>query len=249
MEDIAPILLKQIKDLYKRESENNERIEFLLARIKGGNANYIDAGQYADELGEILAKAYKESFVNLPDGKMYYNIAKRTVEPTMNDLHYEILDYAETVQSILNQQAGLGLEPIKPELEQNKIYGILNRLSHAETFDDIAWILNEPIKTFARSTVDDAIKANAEFHSKAGMSPKIVRKMAGNCCDWCKAVAGTYTYPNVPHDVYRRHNRCRCTVDYVAGKRKQNVWNKSWSDEVEPEKIEQRKASINRVLF
>ena len=250
MEDIAPILLKQIKELYKRESENNERVELILARIKVGDANYIDAGQYADELGKILAKAYKESFVNLPDGKMYYNIAKRTVEPTMKDMHYEILDYAETVQSILNQQAGLGLEPIKPELEQNKIDGILNRLSHAESYDDISWILDEPIKTFARSAVDDVIKANAEFHAKAGMSPKIVRKMAGNCCDWCKAVAGTYSYPNVPKDVYRRHQRCSCTVDYVPNKgRKQNVWSKAWADEVEQEKIEQRKASINRVLF
>ena len=242
MEDVAPILLEQIKELYKKESENNERVELLLAKIIGGDANYIDAGKYADELGEILSKAYKETFVNLPDGKMYYNIAKRTVEPTMKDLHSEILDYTDAVQSTLNEQAGLGINPIRPELEQNKIDGILNRLSHAETFDDISWILDEPIKTFARSTVDDAIKSNAEFHAKAGMSPKIVRKMAGDCCDWCKAVAGEYSYPNVPKDVYRRHQRCRCTVDYVVGKRKQNVWTKAWSDEVEPEKIEQRKA-------
>lgn len=240
--DVAPILLEQIKELYNQESAKNALIDVILAKIKGKEATYIDAEQYANELGEILAKAYKETFVNLPDGKMYYNIAKRTVEPTMKDLHTDIADITDEVQTILNEQAGLGINPIRPTLEQNKIDGILNRLSHTEAYEDIAWILAEPIKTFARSTVDDAIKANAEFHAKAGMSPKIVRKMAGNCCDWCKAVAGVYNYPDVPRDIYRRHQRCRCTVDYVPNKgRKQNVWSKAWADEVEQEKIEQRK--------
>ena len=242
MEDVAPKLLEQIKDLYFSQSTKNELIAVIQAKIKDKQATYIDAEQYANELGEILANAYKETFVNLPDGKMYYNIAKRTVEPTMMDMHSDIADITDAVQTVLNEQAGLGINPIRPELEQNKIDGILNRLAHAESYDDIAWILAEPIKTFARSVVDDSIKANAEFHAKAGMSPKIVRKMAGNCCDWCKAVAGTYIYPDVPHDVYRRHQRCRCTVDYIPSKgRKQNVWTKAWKDEVEDEKIEQRK--------
>lgn len=251
MEDIAPKLLQQIEELYIQEKNSSEKVKHILEKIKEGRISYIDAGEYADELGSILSDAYGYVFTmeTLPDGKFYYNIAKRTVEPTMKGLHSDIADITDVVQTTLNGQAGLGINPVRPVLEQNKIDGILNRLSHAETYEDIAWILDEPIKTFARSTVDDAIKANAEFHAKAGMSPKIVRKMAGNCCDWCKAVAGTYIYPDVPHDVYRRHNRCRCTVDYVAGKRKQNVWNKAWSDEVEPEKIEQRKASIKRVLF
>ena len=242
MEDVAPILLEQIKELYNQERTKNGLIEVVLAKIKGKEATYIEAEQYANELGGILAKAYKETFVNLPDGKMYYNIAKRTVEPTMIGLQSDIADLTDEVQTILNEQAGLGINPIRPTLEQNKIDGILNRLSHAETFDDIAWILDEPIKTFARSTVDDAIKANAEFHAKAGMTPKIVRKMAGDCCDWCEVVAGTYSYPNVPKDVYRRHSRCGCTIDYVPSKgKKQSLWSKAWDDEVSTDKINERK--------
>ena len=245
MEDIAPILLKQIEELYKQEKNSSEKVKHILEKIKEGKISYIDAGEYADELGKILSAAYGSVFTmeTLPDGKLYYNIAKRTVEPTMVGLQSDIADLTEEVQSILNTQAGLGINPIRPTLEQDKIDGIVDRLSNAEIFDDIAWILEEPIKTFARSVVDDAIKDNAEFHAKSGMSPRIVRKMAGNCCDWCKAVAGTYSYPNVPRDVYRRHQRCRCTVDYIPNKgRKQNVWTKAWSNEVEPEKIEQRKA-------
>ena len=242
MEDVAPKLLEQIKELYNQERTKNALIEVIHAKIKGKQATYIEAEQYANELGGILAKAYKETFVNLPDGKMYYNIAKRTVEPTMIGMHYDISDVTDAVQTALNEQAGLGINPIRPELEQDKIDGILNRLSNAETFDDIKWILDEPIKTFARSTVGDAIKANAEFHAKAGMSPKIVRKMAGDCCDWCKVVEGTYIYPDVPKEVYRRHSRCGCTIDYVPSKgKKQSLWSKAWDDEVAADKISERK--------
>lgn len=243
MEDIAPILLKQIKELFDNGKDNNEHIKILLDKLKSKEAGYIDAGEYADELGKILAEAYGEVFTMevLPDGKLYYNIATRTVEPTMKSLQAEIAGFSEVVQEELNKQSKLGLKPIKAELKQDKIDGIVDRLSNAETIDDIKWILDEPIKTFARSVVDDSIKANADFHAKSGLAPKIVRKSSGNCCEWCTKLEGVYLYPDVPQDVYRRHNRCGCTVDYVAGKRKQNVWNKTWSDETAPEKIENRK--------
>ena len=102
--------------------------------------------------------------------------------------------------------------------------------------------MDEPVKNFSQSIVDDAIRTNAEFHSKAGMSPKIIRKLAGGCCNWCRTVAGTYTYPDVPKDVYRRHQRCRCTVDYHPGSGKvQNVHTKRWQTLEERDKIEARK--------
>ena len=242
MEDIAPVLLKQIKELYSQGKLDSEKLNQILANSK---IDYIIASEYSEELGNILLRAFGSVFTvdTLPDGRLYYNIAKRTVEPTMKALQSDIADFTEEVQKQINDAAKIGIKPIRPTLNQDKIDGIIDRLSNAESFDDIKWILDEPIKTFARSVVDDSIKENAEFHGKSGMMPKIIRKSAGNCCEWCIAIAGTYEYPNVPKDVYRRHGRCRCTVDYVAGKRKQNVWTKAWSDEVSKEKIAKRKAT------
>lgn len=244
MEDIAPALLEQLKELYKNEKNSSEKIIEILDKLREKNANFVDASEYANELGEILSKVFGYTFSVdvLPDGKMYYNIAKRTVEPTMKDLQSDIADLMEELQENVNKKAGLGIKPLRPELNQDKIDGIINRLAEAENFDDIKWILREPIKTFARSVVDDAILVNAEFQGKAGLAPKIIRKSSGNCCKWCTNLVGEYNYPNVPKDVYRRHNRCRCTVDFVVGKRKQNVWNKSWEEEVDEEKIAERKA-------
>jgi hypothetical protein len=227
MEDIAPALLEQIKELYKNEKNSSIKIKNILDKLKEKNANFVDASEYANELGEILSKVFGYTFSVevLPDGKMYYNIAKRTVEPAMKALQTDIADLTEELQENLNKKAGLGIKPLRPELNQDKIDGIIDRLAEAEKFDDIKWILQEPVKTFARSVVDDAILTNAEFHGKSGLTPKVIRKSSGNCCDWCESIVGEYNYPNVPKDVYRRHNRCRCTVDYVVGKYRKNVHN------------------------
>lgn len=54
----------------------------------------------------------------------------------------------------------------------------------------------------------------------------IVRTTDGKCCKWCTAIAGRYEYGNEPHDVYRRHDNCGCTVIYESGRQRQDVWTK-----------------------
>lgn len=243
--DIAPSLLKAVQTDFQSKFDKSSVISSLYAKIRDGTATYVEANEFAVETGNILAQAFHNNLSAdaLPDGKMYYNIAQRILEPTMTNNYDLISDVCNQVQTALNKSAGIGIKAITPELNTDKITGIINRVSDAENFDDIAWILDEPIKTFSQSIVDDSIKANAEFHSRAGLQPVITRKIAGNCCDWCKAVAGTYRYPDeVPHDVYRRHQRCRCTVDYNPRDGKiQNVHSKKWRNEGEEEKIRARK--------
>lgn len=245
MEDIAPKLLKNIEDEFRRMFNNNKDIASVYAKIRDGTATYEQANTFAIEVGKILAGAYRNNLSAdiLPDGRMYYNIAERIIDPTMTNNYSLITEVTDQVQKALNKAAGIGIREMTPELNKNKIEGIINKVSAAENYDHVAWVLDEPVKTFSQSIVDDAIRKNAEFHSKAGMKPKIVRKVAGNCCDWCKAIAGTYTYPdNVPHDVYRRHQRCQCTVDYHPGNgKKQNVHSKQWKNELDMEEKERLK--------
>ncbi|MBE5852270.1 MAG: hypothetical protein E7299_04860 [Lachnospiraceae bacterium] len=234
MEDIAPKLLEKIQKDFQTMFDKSEIISKLYAKVRDGTATYKEANEFSVEVGHILANAYGNNLSSevLPDGKMYYNIAKRVIRPTMENNYHLITEVTKEVQRSLNSEAGIGIKPIIPELNQDRIDGILNRISSEDIFDDVKWILGEPVVNFSQSIVDDAIKVNAEFHGKAGMKPKIVRKMAGNCCEWCKAVTGKYFYPDVPQDVYRRHQRCRCTVDYVPGDGKvQNVHTKQWRKE------------------
>lgn len=243
MEDVTPVLLQKIQDDFQTEFDKSKVIAKLYAKVRDGTATYAEANDFAIEVGDILANVYKRNLSSdiLPDGKMYYNIAQRILNPTMRNNYNLITDVTNQVQQTLNEDANIGIKSVTPKLNQDRIDGIINRVSSEDYFDDVAWLLDEPVKNFSQSIVDNAIRENAEFHSKAGMSPKIVRKLAGGCCDWCRAVAGTYSYPDVPKDVYRRHQRCRCTVDYHPGSGKvQNVHSKQWKTQEERDKIEAR---------
>ncbi len=242
MEDIAPGLLEALVEDYEKNKENSELIQLIKSKLEDGSATYADANDYAIELGDILAYAYAHNISSdiLPDGRMYYNIADRVIRPTMVRSYDDISNATVKIQQSLNEKAGIGIKAIKPELNQDRIKGIVNKISNAEFYDDVAWVLDAPIKNYAQSIVDDSVKVNTEFHDKAGLTPKIIRKSAGGCCDWCVKQAGEYRYPDVPKDVYRRHNYCRCTVDYDPGTGKvQNVHSKQWKEA--DEELERRK--------
>lgn len=203
-------------------------------------------------MGNILADVFKDEITSdvLPDGKMYYNIAKRLIEPKMKNNFDIVSDYSKEVQEVLNKTSNISLKAIKPEINQDRIDGIVEKISEYDDFEKGKWLLDEPIKNFTQSIVDDTIKTNAEFQYKSGLTPKIVRKEAGNCCEWCKEVVGEYDYPLVPKNVYRRHQYCRCTVDYIPGDgKKQDVWSKKWTDLNENDKIKKRKDFSNKHKF
>lgn len=234
VEDIVPSLLKKIKSEFEGARLDSEVLKDLLSKLDHGKANYLDANQYAIEIGEILSKALGASLTNetLPDGKMYYNIAQRVLTDVLERNYELVSDYTEQVQKNLNSEAKIGLTAQVPELNQDRIDGLVNRLASEESFDDVKWLIDDPIVNFSQSIVDDSIRKNVEFHHKVGLSPKIVRRVVGHPCKWCKSLEGSYNYPEVPKDIYRRHGNCRCTVDYHPGNgKKQNVHTKKWTDE------------------
>lgn len=229
--DIVPILLKSIQDdfweRYKKDT-NIKRIETL---IEEGKATYKEVNDFATLIGQLLVGTMGTNITTdiLPDGRMYYNIAERILNTTLVNDHNLIADMAEKVQGQLNERAGIGIKAIRPSFNKNRVDGIVNRLAGESDFEKIKWILNEPIINFHEAISDEAIRANAEFHASAGIPAVIHRISSGNCCKWCDEQAGKYTYPDVPEDIYRRHDYCRCTVEYDPGEgKKQNVWTKGW---------------------
>lgn len=244
MDDIAPKLLEKIQKSFSEDFDKSEKIKELYKKVRDGTGTYAEANEFAIEVGSILAWVFEKNITSdmLPDGKLYYNIAGRIISPMMKNNYELVAEFSDQIQKALNQSSKIGIKSIKAELKKDKIKGIVDKVANAEKYEDVKWVLKEPIKTFSQSIVDDTIKANAEFHAGAGMRPKIIRKVAVNCCDWCKNIAGEYLYPNVPQDVYRRHNRCKCTVDYHPGDGKvQNVHSKVWRSDEESGKIEKRK--------
>lgn len=217
--DIVPELLRQIQLEFTKGIVNSRKLLVLLEKLELKLATYADANEQAIEVGEILARVLANTIKpeDLPNGMMYYNIAERILDPTLKTNHQLVTAYASDVQSILNEKAGLHIKPQIPAVNQERIDGLVNRIS-SEPFKIGKWLLSEPIVNFSQSIVDDMVKENAEFQFEAGLQPKVIRRSVGGCCDWCDGLAGTYNYPyDVPDDVWRRHRFCRCTVEYDPG--------------------------------
>lgn len=148
-----------------------------------------------------------------------------------------------------------------------RITGIIDRLADADNYEEVAWLLNAPVENIALSVVDDTMRENAEFQYKAGLPAKVVRTAEPIStrtttrktkkgvktitykvpCKWCRTQAGTYTYPNVPKDVWRRHLMCECTIEYTpaGGGRVDTLRGrgKAW-EQIDPEVLAERKAFV-----
>ncbi|HFI0422993.1 TPA: hypothetical protein ACGOZW_001960 [Streptococcus suis] len=241
--DILPDLLREVQEKFETSYGKSEVVRRAFEELKEKRASYVTVNDFALEVGDILAEALSSSVTGdrLPDGKMYYNIAKRLLTDTLGRNFELVSGYAGQVQEDLNRSAKIGLQVQVPEVNQDRIDGLVNRLSSEDEFSKVAWMLQEPIINFTQSIVDDIIKANADFHAKAGLTPTISRMSSGKCCKWCDSLVGNYIYHEEPKNFYRRHQRCRCIIDYHPknGKR-QNSWSKKWTKESK-DVLEQRK--------
>ena len=150
MEDVAPELLKKIRSEFICAIGQSSELKDIEEKIAKGIATYAEANQYAVEAGNILASAYKNNISSeiLPDGKIYYNIADRVIGTTMKEDYDLISDVSMRIQKDLNEAAEIGLNAVAPEMNEDRISGIINRVSAAENYDDVAWILQEPVVNY-----------------------------------------------------------------------------------------------------
>ncbi len=220
VKDICPELLELIKTDFGKNCMKDVGMQTMLKKAEAGIATYEDAYKYALSVGTNMSDALKAniSSENLPDGKMYFNIADRVMTETLTTDHDMVSEFATEVQKAINKNAGLRLKAQVADLDEDRIDGFVQRLASEDDVDKIKWILDEPIKTHALSVVDDTIKKNAKFQHKAGVKAVVIRHAASDCCKWCDGLTGEYTYPSVPREVFQRHDNCRCSLDYNGKK-------------------------------
>ena len=241
--DVAPALLKAIQEDFARRVRNDATIARITSRIKDNSAKLGEIHTYAQHLGEALSASLVGQLTEeaLPDGRLYWNIASRTITPMLENNYRLTNEAARTVQKYIDEASGIGLNAVSGKLPAARIKGLVDQAVAQDTFEAMQTWLKEPVVNASEAFFDDFIKANAEFRGRSGLSPKIIRTVAGGCCDWCADVAGTYDYGSEPKDVYRRHQYCRCIVTFESGRQRQNVWSKEiWEDP--PETLEARKS-------
>lgn len=229
VKDIVPELKEQIDARFKSNNLRDRQLLIVSKRIQAGSADLTDAHAYAERLGVNLSDALTGTLTEdkLPNGKLYYNIAERTVIPSLEQNYEMVNEAAAQIQKAIDQQAKIGLGSVRADFPIERIQNLIDKMTAHNITPEmvISWLI-EPIINNSESFADDYVRANIDFRSKAGLRTKITRKVAGNCCDWCAAMAGTWIYGQEPPDIYRRHQYCRCVVTYQSEKFSQNVWSK-----------------------
>lgn len=240
--DVVPALNEAIQASFKGYVLKDRRIATISKRIRDGTATFVDAHSYAERLGENLSRALVENLTaeKLPDGRLYYNIAKRTVVPGLQE-NYELTNVAASdIQDILFASEKIGIKAAKADFPEGRIQGLIDKMtSEGITLERAIIWLQEPIINNSEAFVDDFIKENAKQAENVGLKATLTRIADPGCCEWCAKLAGVYEYGKAPRDIYRRHEFCRCTVTYQAKKTSQNVWNKrQWQSS--PEELARR---------
>lgn len=246
MVDVVPELLEDIERSFKTFSMADRRLASVSTRIRDGTATQIDGHTYAERLGKNASKALQAHLTEdrLPDGKLYYNIATRTVVPVLENNQALINEAGASIQGAIDEKSKIGLKTINPKFPEERIAGLIDKMTRDDiTLDEALVWIKEPIVNNSEAFYDDFIRENAAIRNGAGLKTTITRVAEAKACDWCRALEGTYDYGDAPDDIYRRHEFCRCAVTVQYKKTSQNVWSKrEW--ESSPEEIARREDTV-----
>lgn len=136
MKDIVPELLEQTQKDLDKNIKKDSRINILKKKIEAGKGDYTDVHEYATRRGKALSKALQSNLKedNLPEGTIYFNIADRIVTPLLESAYQDVLDISATMQEKLNKKSGIGIKPIMPDIDHERIKGIVDKLTNGEVY-------------------------------------------------------------------------------------------------------------------
>lgn len=216
-EDIGAELYEKVRKEFNRIISEDESIKALLERIKDSKV-YKPAYNYSEKIGMALERAISNvvSPEDLPDGKMYYNIANKILTPSLEHNTVLVSDVCDVIQENINASIKVGIKPKRPKVNSDGIDNLVNKIAQYEQYDNAMWLAEQPLTTFTMQVVDEAIRTNAEFLNDSGLESTVTRIAVGNCCNWCKGLAGKFPYDevsNAGNDIWKRHNNCRCIVE------------------------------------
>ena len=209
---------KTIEETLKGFKEDaNRSIAEIQKRIKEGSGTYKDALDLASKSGKSAGKAIGGTLVKHATGNTADpKLTKQLVPRVMRENYRIVTNASEKVQQDLNLKAGIHLKAQIPKYNQDRANGLVTEIIGKKDIRAFAPVLTQQVENASMSIVDETVRQNAGFHYNVGLSPKIVRTADRKCCEWCSKLEGTYSYP-CKRDVYRRHENCRCVVEYDPG--------------------------------
>ncbi len=137
-EDVVPALWAQIEDTFKNKVKVDPLIKSIARKTEAETATLRDVYTYASELSQTAVNTLIIclSADNLPDGKLYWNIAERTIVPLYRIVHEMIIDLAVEVTKAEDKKQSIGLKPIRTKFNEERIRTIINVIVNESSEDD-----------------------------------------------------------------------------------------------------------------
>ena len=129
MKDITPELQKSVlSDFYNMVEEDNKIQGILTGEDK--RATLAQVSKQAERLGEYAVRSLEKNLTDetLPDGTLYWNIARGVIPQLMQEVQTLAIDMAVRVQTREDKKAGIGLKPVRPVFNQERIEAVMNKV-------------------------------------------------------------------------------------------------------------------------
>lgn len=117
MEDIAPKLAEEVMTDFRSAVARDLSLVRLRKRAADGLITYAEVGTYAQKVGEHASRAFRSHIFSedLPNGRMYYNIAERVIRPVLEEVEYLVAMVAREAQKAVNSSLGVNLAVVDPD--------------------------------------------------------------------------------------------------------------------------------------
>lgn len=128
--DIVPKLYEDIHKEFEKNIARNKWIQGFMKKLEDKKATSKDVAFYSAELGNCAGDALLKYIVpeRLPDGKLYWNIAQRTIKPLFIEANKLVMAAAISVQAVADQKEKIGIKPVESELSPGRIDGFIRQL-------------------------------------------------------------------------------------------------------------------------
>lgn len=129
MNDIVPKLLESVLQDFRGNIAKDIKISRILSG-ENKTASLAEVSGLADNVGEYAYQSLKKNLTaeTLPDATLYWNIAKRVIVPLMQEAQNTILDMAEIVQKSQDKKDGIGIKPIRPDFNRERVETVINKV-------------------------------------------------------------------------------------------------------------------------
>lgn len=136
--DVAPELYKEIERKFRTAIALDPIVRSANKKANDRTLVQSDVWNYGKRVAKHAGDALRSTLTTekLPDGKLYWNIATRTVEPFTILVYNMLADKMALAIEIMWRKQGIGLKAKGARLSKDRLSAFLNKLVRIEEHDD-----------------------------------------------------------------------------------------------------------------